>query len=225
MERLPDDCQEVAAVSDNPEMGLVGSSAFSVAPGLRPDVQPRSPLHSQLYNSAMTSSSEQSVRKGASPCTLRPHRPGDLGWIVHRQGKLYAEEHGYNERFEGVVAGIAADFLRAHDPQRERCWIAEIDGEPVGHIMLVKRSEDVAKLRVMLVEPAARGHGVGAALVAECVRFAREAGYRKITLWTHSNLVAARRLYERTGFRLVHSEPAAEGFGRELVDETWELEL
>ncbi len=156
---------------------------------------------------------------------LRPHGPGDLGWIVHRHGKLYTEEYGYNEQFEAVVAEIAAAFLRRHDPHRERCWIAELDGEMVGSIMLVRISDDVAKLRVMLVEPKARGRGVGAALIQECIRFARAARYRKITLWTHSNLVAARRLYEKAGFRLVHSEPAVEGFGRELVDETWELDL
>lgn len=156
---------------------------------------------------------------------LRTHRPGDLGWIVYRHGELYAEEHGYNEQFERVVAELAASFLRQHDSRRERCWIAEIEGERVGCIMLVKVSDELAKLRVMLVEPKARGRGVASALIDECIRFAREAGYRRITLWTHSNLVVARRLYERAGFRLVHSEPAAEGFGRELVDETWEMEL
>lgn len=161
----------------------------------------------------------------AAGCTLRAHCPGDLGWIVYRHGALYAQEHGYDEQFEAVVAEIAAAFLRSHDPRHERCWIAELDGRKAGSIMLVKASETVAKLRVMLVEPEARGRGVGAALVSECVRFARDAGYEKITLWTHSNLVAARRLYERAGFRLVHSEPAREGFGRELVDETWELEF
>ncbi len=156
---------------------------------------------------------------------LRTHRPGDLGWIVSVHGKLYAEEYGYNDKFEAVVAEVAANFLRDHDPNRERCWIAELDGEPVGCIMLVRSSNDVAKLRVMLVEPRARGRGVGAALVGECVRFAREAGYRKITLWTHTTLAAARHLYVKAGFRLVRSEPASEGFGRELVDETWELDL
>jgi GNAT superfamily N-acetyltransferase len=163
--------------------------------------------------------------KTAAYCTLRAPRAGDLGWIVHRHGKLYAEEYGYNEKFEAVVAEIVADFLRAHDPQRERCWLAEHAGEIVGSVMLVKKSDEVAKLRLMLVEPHARGRGVGRAMVRECVRFARAAGYRKITLWTHRNLAAARRLYESQGFRLVHSEPATEGFGQELIDETWELEL
>ncbi len=171
-------------------------------------------------------SSEPSAAKNRTEhFTLRSHRPGDLGWIVSRHGKLYADEHGYNEQFERVVAEIAADFLRSHDPKRERCWIADIEGEPVGCIMLVRVSADVAKLRVMLVEPRARGRGVATALIDECLRFARDAGYRRVTLWTHSNLVVARRLYERAGFRLVHSEPAAEGFGRTLVDETWEIEL
>lgn len=145
--------------------------------------------------------------------------------MVHRHGKLYAEEYGYNEKFEAVAAVIAAGFLRNHDPRRERCWIAELDGEMVGSVMLVRISEEVARLRVMLVEPKARGRGVGTALVRECVQFARAAGYRKVTLWTHSNLTAARHVYEKAGFRLVYSEPASEGFGRELVDETWELDL
>ncbi len=123
------------------------------------------------------------------------------------------------------MAEIAARFLRARDPQRERCWIADLNGKAVGSIMLVRLSDEVAKLRLMLVEPHARGRGIGAALVRECLRFAREAGYRKVTLWTHSNLMAARRLYARAGFRLVHSEPAEQGFGRTLVDETWELAL
>lgn len=167
------------------------------------------------------------ARQGKVGVVLRTHQPGDLGWIVERHGTLYAQEHGYDERFEGVVAQIAAGFLRAHDPRRERCWIAEVGGERAGCVMLVKESADTARLRVMLVEPWARGRGIGATLIAECMRFAREAGYRKITLWTHSNLVTARRLYERAGFRIVHSEPAPGeySFGRELVDETWEAEL
>jgi len=173
----------------------------------------------------MQAGSDQQRTSGASLPTLRTHRPGDLGWIVHRHGKLYADEYGYNEKFEGVVAEIAGAFLRFHDAARERCWLAELDGETVGSIMLVRLSDEVAKLRVMLVEPKARGRGVAKALVNECVQFARSAGYRKITLWTQSNLTAARSLYQNVGFRLVHSEPAKEGFGRQLIDETWELEL
>ena len=171
---------------------------------------------------AMTKSEQPET---SAPVLLRPALPGDLGWIVYRHGALYAKEHGYNEQFEAVVAEIAAAFLRSHDPAREACWLAELNGEVVGSVMLVRKSDEVGKLRLMLVEPKARGHGIGAALVDECVRFARQAGYRRLTLWTHSNLTSARRLYERAGFCLVHSEPAIEGFGRELVDETWELEL
>ena len=144
--------------------------------------------------------------------------------MVHRHGVLYAEEHGYDERFEGVVAELAAKFLAHHDPRRERCWIAEEDGEFAGCVMLVKKSPTVAKLRVLLVEPGARGAGLGMRLIRTCVRFARRAGYKKITLWTHRSLTAARRLYERAGFRMVSAHPVR-SFGRELVDEIWELPL
>jgi DNA-binding MarR family transcriptional regulator/GNAT superfamily N-acetyltransferase len=159
-----------------------------------------------------------------SPYLLRSHQPGDMGWVVHRHAVLYAEEFGWNEEFEALVATVVADFIRRFDPRRDHCWIAEKDGEPVGSVFCVKRSKTVAQLRLLLIEPKARGVGLGGRLVDECLRFARRAGYRKVTLWTNSILVAARRIYEQAGFRLVHSEPHR-SFGHDLVGETWEIDL
>ena len=154
---------------------------------------------------------------------LRQHHPGDMGWVVQRHGELYWQEYQYDERFEALVAGIVAEFIQNLDSLRERCWIAEKDGERVGSIFLVKKSASVAKLRLLLVEPSARGLGIGKKLVEECIRFARDAGYKKILLWTQSELTAARSIYEHAGFKVVAKEKH-DSWGREnLVAETWEL--
>ena len=160
-----------------------------------------------------------------APYLLRQHQPGDMGWVVQRHGELYAEEYGWNERFEALVAAIVARFIERFDPRRERCWIAERDGERLGSVFLVKDSGLTARLRMLLVEPEARGLGIGSRLVDECVRFARQAGYRRIRMWTQSILLAARKIYRRAGFRVLREEPEHHGFGKNLIAETWELKL
>jgi DNA-binding MarR family transcriptional regulator/GNAT superfamily N-acetyltransferase len=155
---------------------------------------------------------------------LRPHRAGDMGWVVARHGALYPAEYGWDSRIEALTAEIVAAFLKDFDPAREKCWIAEIDGKPVGSVFLVQEKDNVARLRLLIVDPKARGLGIGRRLVDECVRFAREAGYRKITLWTHGVLKAARAIYQQAGFQLV-KEWVHDEFGKPEAAETWELKL
>ena len=155
---------------------------------------------------------------------LRAPHPGEYGWIVQRHGAIYAEEHGWDETFESLVARIVADFVDHRVPRREAAWIAEVDGEPVGCVLCVREDDDTAKLRLLLVEPGARGRGIGGRLIDECLRFARRAGYARIVLWTNDVLHDARRLYERAGFELLESG-AHHAFGHDLVEQTWGREL
>lgn len=155
---------------------------------------------------------------------LRDPRPGDMGWIVHRHGALYAQEYGWNMEFEALVAEIVAKYVKEHDPAGERCWIAEKDGKVVGSAFVVRHDAETAKLRLLYVEAAARGLGIGRRLVDECLRFARQAGYTRMVLWTNSVLVDARRIYERAGFRLIEEAPH-HSFGKDLVGETWARDL
>lgn len=158
------------------------------------------------------------------PYVLRRPKGGDPGWVVWRHGVVYARDERYDIRFEALVARIVGEFFARGDSERERCWIAERDGENIGCVFVFRKSERVAKLRMLLVEPSARGMGLGARLIDECIQFARAAGYRKMVLWTHKSLTQARRLYKRAGFKLVKATPSP-SFGRKLVDEIWEIEL
>jgi GNAT superfamily N-acetyltransferase len=161
-----------------------------------------------------------------SPYVLRQNRPGDMGWVISRHAELYAKEYGWDEHFEALVANLAADFITNYDARFERCWIAERDGERLGCIFLVRHRDETAtaRLRMLLVEPSARGLGLGKALVHECVSFARTAGYKRVILWTVNLLSAARHIYGQVGFKLVQ-EQAAHSFGADMIDQTWELEL
>lgn len=164
-------------------------------------------------------------QESTQPYLLRSHQPGDMGWVVYRHGVLYSQQYHYDERFEALVAGIVAEFIQNFDAGHERCWIAERNGERVGSVFLVRKSASVAKLRLLLVEPSARGLGIGKRLVQECVRFARQIGYHKMILWTQSELLAARTIYEHAGFQLIEKK-AHQNWGRkDLMSETWELKL
>ena len=159
-----------------------------------------------------------------TPYLLRQHEPGDMGWIVHRQAILYAEEYGWDGTYEALAAEIVAQFIRNYDPKRERAWVAEKDGERIGAVFVAKESDEIARLRLLHVEREARGVGIGKRLVEECIRFARQAGYKKMTLWTQSILHAARGIYKKAGFQIVH-ERKHHSFGKNLTAETWELKL
>jgi DNA-binding MarR family transcriptional regulator/GNAT superfamily N-acetyltransferase len=162
--------------------------------------------------------------RARSSVLLRSHRVGDMGWVISRQSIVYAEEYGWDISYEALVAEICAQFIKNYDATREHCWIAEVDGKPVGSVFLVRASDELAKLRLLAVEKEARGLGIGRALVEQCIRSAREKGYKRMTLWTQSILVAARQIYRDTGFTLVDSKPHR-SFGHDLIGETWEREL
>jgi DNA-binding MarR family transcriptional regulator/GNAT superfamily N-acetyltransferase len=159
-----------------------------------------------------------------SPIVLRPHRPGDMGWVTSANATIYAQEYGWDITYEALVAKITAEFIENFNPKRERCWIAEIDGERVGSVFVVAKSDAVAKLRLLIIDPRARGLGLGKRLVEECLRFARDTGYDSMTLWTQSILTAARSIYARAGFKLVAEEPH-HSFGVDLIGETWDIKL
>jgi DNA-binding MarR family transcriptional regulator/GNAT superfamily N-acetyltransferase len=163
-------------------------------------------------------------KPAARAIVLRPHRPGDMGWVTSANASLYAQEYGWDISYEALVAKITAEFIENFDSRRECCWIAEMDGERVGSVFVVKKTDEIAKLRLLIIDPKARGLGLGKRLVDECLRFAREAGYKSMTLWTQSILVAARGIYARAGFKLVAKEPHR-SFGADLIGETWERDL
>jgi DNA-binding MarR family transcriptional regulator/GNAT superfamily N-acetyltransferase len=166
------------------------------------------------------------VDRNRPPFILRPHRVGDMGWVVYRESIGYAEQYGWDNTFEALAARIVNEFVTNFDASRERCWIAEIDGQNVGHVFLVKHPSEpqTAKLRLLFVEPCARGLGLGDVLVNECIRFARTAGYRKVVLWTQSILTSAHRIYKKAGFQLIKEEPH-HSFGHDLIGQEWELDL
>jgi len=181
----------------------------------------------QLVGAMKTIEQLLSKNKGlkfSAPYFLRQHEPGDMGWVVHKHGVLYSREYGWDERFEALVSKIVSDFINNYNPKRERCWIAEMNGEVVGSVFVVEENKDVARLRLLLVDPKARGIGLGTQLVEECIRFARRVGYKKLVLWTNSVLKEARRIYQKKGFKLV-AEEKHHSFGQNLIGETWELVL
>jgi DNA-binding MarR family transcriptional regulator/GNAT superfamily N-acetyltransferase len=191
---------------------------------LAPGDRPRLIAAMQTIQGLLDKESPAPPQRSANRYVLRAPVPGDFGWIVRRHAEIYAQEYGWTEPFEGLCAQIVADFANDYDKKRERCWIAEMDGEPVGCVFLVKDSDKVARVRLLLVDPKARGLGLGARLVDECVRFARRAGYKKVTLWTHSVLSAARHVYQKAGFRLTGTEQH-NSWGRPVTSEFYDLDL
>lgn len=207
------------ATLDSRQDGAVGAMLASISRADRSRM-----LDAMATLERLVSPGTETGADAEPPFVLRSHRPGDLGWVVWRHGVLYAREYGWDATFEGMVARIIADFVDNFDPAWEHCWIAERAGENIGSVFLVRQSESVAKLRMLIVEPSARGLGVGRTLVAECLRFAREKGYVKMVLWTNDILHAARKIYLAEGFTLVEEE-RHESFGKSLVGQTWELVL
>jgi DNA-binding MarR family transcriptional regulator/N-acetylglutamate synthase-like GNAT family acetyltransferase len=186
-------------------------------------------LTASRQTNVLQAMSEIQSTLGDSPVTgepyiIRTHRTGDLSWIAYRHAVLYSQEYGWNQGFEALILEITTNFLKNYDPKAERCWVAERSGEILGCVLLVKQSKRIAKLRLLLVEPSVRGLGIGKRLVEECIRFARETGYEKIGLWTHSNLSAARGIYQKAGFQLVGTD-SHEDFGPPVTAETWEMPL
>ena len=203
--------------------GLDAGSNHEVAQLLEPLDEPsRRRLVGAL--TAVESLLDEPTRPHAPVLIVRDHQPGDLGWIVARHGVLYDREYGWDETFEALVAEIVGKFGKHHDPALERCWIAELDGENVGCIMCCKESDATARLRLLLVDPRARGLGLGTRLVDECLKFARRAGYKNMVLWTNDVLLAARRIYEKAGFTLTR-EDQHRSFGKDLRGQTWEIAL
>jgi DNA-binding MarR family transcriptional regulator/GNAT superfamily N-acetyltransferase len=195
------------------------SQVASLLSMLQPDGQDQLITSMQVIQRTLENS------PGSEPkITLRAHRPGDIGWVIERHGVIYTGEYDWDERFEALVAGIASKFLAHNDPKRERCWIAEMDGARVGCVFLVERSKTIAQLRLLLVEPSARGHGIGQRLVAECIAFAKKAGYSRMRLWTNDVLISARKIYQAAGFRLIEEEHHS-SWGKPLTSQTWEMHL
>jgi DNA-binding MarR family transcriptional regulator len=199
-------------------LAAAGRAAFA-------ELDRRSQAQGRLLGAMSTIEDLLGQERASASLVLRHPLPGEYGWVIQRHGALYAREYGFDASFEALVAEIVAGFATSHDPARERAWIAALDGDPVGSIFCVDTGDGVAKLRLLIVDPAARGRRVGKQLVDECIRFARAVGYRELTLWTQSRLDAARAIYARAGFELAEAEPPTEQFGVTSRSETWRLVL